>query len=352
MRYAMLVMILLFAQSAQAQINVSPNITFTIGKQVNVPPRHYQAIPIANAQPGDQFDISLNIRNAVYRDISAFVTDETDLNLFHQGLPFKRIGPGKRNAPIHFSAKAWSYGTYYLVLNNQYANFITKKAQFQAQIHTRMPTKVQAGLRQALTKEYNQLKSEFVFPDFDINVRPCGQSNAFSNPNITICSELLLQMARKKAGGALEAIFLHELGHTLLNLWGMPGYDNEDVADEFSAVLTLQRPGGEKALDQELEWFSSQSSVAEANNMLARGDRHALSIQRIRNIQRIIHNPKPVIHRWNRFLYPHMTKRALESIVKKPGPYGQPQLAQHVLKMRAHASNNGQSPHSEPSSTS
>lgn len=347
MRNALFLIVLLFAQPALAQVHVYPNITFTINKQVNVPPRHYKAIPIANAQPGDQFDISLNIRNAVYRDISAFVTDETNLNLYHQGLPFKHVGPGRRNAPIHISAKAWSYGTYYLVLDNQYANFITKKAEFQAEIHTRMPAKVQAGLRKALTKEYEKLQSKFIFPSFDINVRPCGQSNAFSNPNITICSELLLQMAREKAGGALEAIFLHELGHTLLNLWGMPGYDNEDIADEFSAVLTLQQPGGEKALDQELEWFSSQSSVAEANNMLAHGDRHALSIQRIRNIQRIIQNPKPVIHRWNRFLYPHMTRTALESIIKKPGPYGQSALAQHVLDARTHTSNTSPPSHAD-----
>jgi hypothetical protein len=49
-------------------------------------------------------------------------------------------------------------------------------------------------MRVALEEQYSTLKHMFVFPDFRTSVVHCGVMNAFSNPNITMCVELLEQL--------------------------------------------------------------------------------------------------------------------------------------------------------------
>jgi hypothetical protein len=87
----------------------------------------------------------------------------------------------------------------------------------------------------------------------------------------------------------------------------LPGYDNEDVADEFAAMFLAQ--SAPKAIDQCINWLESKDSVAEAVLQLMRGDRHAISIQRARNMKKAAERSSELKKRWNRLLSPYTRKQ-------------------------------------------
>ncbi|MEQ8507313.1 MAG: hypothetical protein RIB80_18480 [Rhodospirillales bacterium] len=137
-----------------------------------------------------------------------------------------------------------------------------------------------------------------------------------------------LSAAGKK--GALSAIMYHELGHTLLNLWGLPGFDNEETVDEF-AVVMLYLDGRQEYALEFMEYFEKNNPWIEARMIIERGGRHPISSQRIRNVRRILSNPGPVIERWNRLLYPHMTVAGLENVLKTAPRYADRALAEKLI---------------------
>lgn len=144
------------------------------------------------------------------------------------------------------------------------------------------------------------LSSAYRIPKFTVYVRPCGVSNAFSSPDVVICTELIADLIEKDLTGALFPILLHELGHSILNLWGLPGYDNEDIADEFAAVmLALVSP---KYIDAYIKYFEQKDSVSEAALQLVGGSRHTISIQRARNMKAAMKNMSELQKRWNNLL--------------------------------------------------
>ncbi len=101
--------------------------------------------------------------------------------------------------------------------------------------------------------------------------------------------------------GALRSIVLHEVAHTLLNMWGLPGYENEELADEFAAVRQQRDPDG---LADFVQWLGQQDSTSEALEQLINGDRHPISIQRTRNIKAAAENQQ-LLERWERLLSAH-----------------------------------------------
>lgn len=324
------------AMAAHAEVTINPYIITTYKGNVTVPARHVVTIPaIANAQPGDEIAVALIINNAVYKDISAYVMDQTNLNLFEQGAQGQIQGVTKQtqvgNKPIEFIAKANSYGPYLLVLDNRYATIIAKHVTWEIETKTRLPNNVVQSLKTSLETSYSMLRKEFVFTDFNIHVQPCGIPNAFSSPDITICYELMDQLIEQHEFQALSFVILHELGHSLMNVWGLPAYNNEDMADQFAAALLLRSENGVESLDKAMEWFSSQNSLAQAQYMLVHGDPHALSVQRVRNIQGYIANPGPMEQRWNHIFYPHMTIAALKNVIAHPGKYDNVALARQSL---------------------
>ena len=139
-------------------------------------------------------------------------------------------------------------------------------------------------------------------PKFSVQVSPCGTITAFSSPNITICTELIADLVEKKLTAALYPILLHEIAHSALQLWGLPGYDNEDVADEFAAVmLALVSP---EYINASIRYLEEKDSIGEAVIQLVEGSRHSLSIQRARNMKNAMKNMNDLQKRWNNLLKP------------------------------------------------
>jgi len=92
--------------------------------------------------------------------------------------------------------------------------------------------------------------------------------------------------------------------------------------------------GGHDAIKEWLSFFENRNPYLEAENMIRQGDRHSLSLQRIRNIRSNVSNAADLEKRWNKLLYPHMTDQALRLIVIKPTPYDDVALARTELEKR------------------
>ena len=169
------------------------------------------------------------------------------------------------------------------------------------------PDVLRAKVAALVAVPFAALDDIYELPQFTVTVKPCGEINAFSSPNITLCTELFADLTDKGLSDALHPILLHEAAHTLLKLWDLPGFDNEDMADEFAAsMLARVAPHTLKAY---MRWFEQRDSVMEAVMQLQSDERHTISIQRARNMQRIIDNPDVVARRWNKLLRPFERKQ-------------------------------------------
>jgi hypothetical protein len=172
-----------------------------------------------------------------------------------------------------------------------------------------------AEYRRLLDIPLKALDVDYVLPDINVSVKPCGASNASSaRTAVVICSELLAELRSRHLEGALRSIVLHEVAHTLLNMWGLPGYENEELADEFAAVRQRRDPEGLAAF---VQWLSQQDSTSEALEQLINGDTHPISIQRTRNIKAASENPQ-LLERWERLLSPHARRTSTASTVTRP----------------------------------
>ena len=169
------------------------------------------------------------------------------------------------------------------------------------------PKEARSQIRQFVAIPFEALDKVYKLPQLNVNIAPCGTTNAFSTPNIIICTELMADLSEKGVPKALHPILLHELAHSTLYLWELPGYDNEDIADEFAAMLLAK--WSPEVLADYISWLNQQDSVSEAVAQLALGDRHSLSIQRARNMQKILDNPEPVMRRWDKLLAEHVRSK-------------------------------------------
>jgi len=322
---------------ANAEVLVAPVYTKKLPeKAIVVKARTYAIFSLGDFDTGNLFRVDVNVLNDVYKDLSAYIVDAANMSLVRQGVSFNGQGQTKRVAPFRFDAKATVPGPHFLVLDNRFANIIDKKVVFRVELAGRLSDEKVQAMKADLGLAYSGLKKTFQFKDFNIKVQPCGMPNAFSETatgDVTLCTEILDEMSAQKP--AMGAIVLHELGHTLLNLWGLPNYGNEDDADQFATVILLKSgEKGKQALFEWINWYAKRDSRAEATNMLTRGDTHSLSVQRIRNIQATMTNAEDLIKRWNNILYPHMTVEALRSIVAAPGLHDDTALAKRELGKR------------------
>jgi len=180
--------------------------------------------------------------------------------------------------------------------------------------------------RQTLEQLYGLLGKAFVFPDFQITVKHCGVVNAFSNPNITLCAELIDELARQNLPGAIAFVLFHELGHTLMRQWGMPFYDNEDDADQFATVFMMMGKQQQLALQAAQWWASQGASNRDAIQKLYIDDRHSLNPQRARNVIRWLNSGQELIPRWQKQLLPNMQTSMLRELLRNPQGFDREQV--------------------------
>ncbi|MEW6377844.1 MAG: DUF4344 domain-containing metallopeptidase [Thermodesulfobacteriota bacterium] len=227
-------------------------------------------------------------------------------------------------------------GPYYLVLDNTNSVVSSKNVQVYVISVLSQPLAHHIALKELLEQFYGKLNDIFDFPGFNMNVRHCGEENAYSSPDITICIELIEGLYKRGNTAALSWTIFHELGHSLLRLWDYPSWDNEDYADEFATVFILMANDNEARLALRHavnEWISKRSDL-EAKEILRRSDRHTISIQRARNILQWEQSGDDLKRRRLKIFVPHIKTHHLQQLKNKPEPWIDLYLIENELKKR------------------
>jgi hypothetical protein len=322
--------------SLAAGVQVDKSFEGLTQLSATVPPLQIKLVPIGPWSVGDQLAIRVFASNKVYNDITACIGSEDEAREYRAGAPCK--GSVRSKTPIVIRSTITASGDKYLILDNSYAGFIGKNIAISLNYRKILTDDEVVKMQAPLEKVQSHLRSTFKNADFNLHVKPCGQSNAFSDrktADITFCSELMHEFSTQGNGGALIATLLHEYGHSLLNRWGEPGSSEEDMADQFATVMLLKGgDDGRRLLQQWIQSWAQRDSKAEAMNQLQRGDTHSLSIQRARNIQNAMNYPEELTRRWNKMLYRHMTTDALEGVIRNPSRSDDVDLAKEARMLQ------------------
>lgn len=153
-----------------------------------------------------------------------------------------------------------------------------------------------------LEKAAVKLNSALSLPnDIYLRTKDCDQINAFYDPSdssVTVCYELMEHffklfksagdndnLASQKMSEAVQFVFLHEIGHALIDTYKLPITANEeDAADRCSSFINLEELGeeGVNAVLSAAEAFrlESKGSVPSQRNL---ADEHLLQEQRFYN---------------------------------------------------------------------
>ena len=132
--------------------------------------------------------------------------------------------------------------------------------------------------------------------DIRVDFEICGESNAYYYPatdRITMCYELvdeytdlfreMLDSGEETAFGvanALHWVFLHEMGHAVIDVYDLPiTGQEENVADQFATVMMLREEYGYLSV-----WAMAAVYASGAEYLSPFWDTHALDAQRFYNM--------------------------------------------------------------------
>lgn len=157
-----------------------------------------------------------------------------------------------------------------------------------------------------------QLNRSLILPnDIYLRTKDCGEANAFYNPgeqSITMCYELMEHFYNlyRSAGDTDEAayesmfdavrfVFLHEMGHALIDTYKLPITANEeDAADRCSSFICIEElgDGGVKSILAAADAFRLESKTRTPTGRdLA--DEHLLQEQRFFNSLCMVYGSNP-----------------------------------------------------------
>jgi hypothetical protein len=140
--------------------------------------------------------------------------------------------------------------------------------------------------------------------DIPITFRKCGEVNAFYATDaitITMCDELVdfygnlfakyeAEDAKEAIVGSLVAVFLHELGHALIDQLQLPAVGRqEDAVDQLSTIVLIASgdQGSQMALDGAFSWITEGET--QGSDTTPFWDSHSLNEQRFYNIMCLIY---------------------------------------------------------------
>lgn len=196
----------------------------------------------------------------------------------------------------------------------------------------------QAIVAKDLSAIGSELGKVFIFNPFPITAKGCGKPGAYSGPDgVMICLEFIKAISdtmgnKEKTATVLLFTAYHEAGHLLLSQWGFPFYDNEEIADEFAAMLFVML-GHRDRLSALTEYFLSNPASNELLAKAFKGDRHPLSLERARNIVRLVKDTGR-LKRWQVIFVPHMQTAVLERMQKNPPDWADRMLVKKELAQR------------------
>lgn len=163
-----------------------------------------------------------------------------------------------------------------------------------------------------LERAADGLNQALILPhDIYLKSKDCGEVNAFYKPDensVTVCYELMEQFFHDfKSNGyddkkaydmmfdATRFVFLHEIGHALIDVYNLPITANEeDAADRCSSYINLEELGqdGVNAVLAAAEAFQIESR-ASGNRSRNMADEHLLQEQRFYNSLCMLYGSNP-----------------------------------------------------------
>lgn len=165
--------------------------------------------------------------------------------------------------------------------------------------------------QKVLENAAQQLNENLKLPnDVYLRTKDCGEVNALYDPNdtsITVCYELMEHFfklfkstgksdreAYDKMFDAIQFVFLHELGHAMIDLYKLPVMGNEeDAADRASAYICLEEiKDGVRFVLTAAEAFGIESKMRKPDGR-DMADEHLLGEQRYFNSLCMIYGSNP-----------------------------------------------------------
>ncbi|MEO6588515.1 MAG: DUF4344 domain-containing metallopeptidase [Pyrinomonadaceae bacterium] len=163
-----------------------------------------------------------------------------------------------------------------------------------------------------LEKAADRLNRSLILPnDIYLRTKDCGQSNAFYNPDdesITVCYELMEhfyqifrsvgdtdQKAYDSMFDAITFVFLHEMGHALIDQYKLPVTGNEeDAADRLSSFVCIEElgDGGVRAILAAADAMRIESKMSKTSER-DMADEHLLQEQRFFNSLCMVYGSNP-----------------------------------------------------------
>lgn len=179
---SLLCLIALFCGLASAEVYVASTMaTDPVQQSTIVLAGKYEVIQLPGmGSANDFYKITMNTKNAVYRDVTAFIVDEENLISFKQGYRYSGLGYSKAPTPFVIEGSLSSTGKKYLLIDNTYAALIKKKIDFTVESKFELDQAQQEKIKNFFSAYYAGLKKNLIFPDFDIHIEQCGKANAFS----------------------------------------------------------------------------------------------------------------------------------------------------------------------------
>lgn len=166
--------------------------------------------------------------------------------------------------------------------------------------------------KKTLKKAADQLNRSLILPnDIYLRTKDCGEENAFYNPqdqSVTMCYELMEHFFNtfKRAGDtdddaydsmfdATTFVFLHEIGHALIDNYKLPvTAGEEDAADRCSSFICLEELGDEgvRAILAASDVFrlDAKNGAPSSSDM---ADEHLLAEQRSYNSLCMVYGSNP-----------------------------------------------------------
>ena len=287
-------------------------------------------------EQGWDYKIALNV-DSLNPVIEARICDDNNLKRLLGGQDYKCFNAKGGNRFI-LEGNDYSPTQHYLVFDNRNGLLLPKKVTAFPYVQFQINENEKQVLKNLSKELMETTQAYFEVSEFDIAIIPCEQENAFSTPDIIMCSELFMSSFSKDNLKVFAAIFMHELGHSLLNLWDNPNYANEKTADEFALALMLMTQNHAASADiisVWAHWFAKNENLqSEIYAAYKNEDQHQLTVQRLNNINSILTNREEFLQRWANVLYPHMTDKALDEIIDNPYEGANIELAEKILDSR------------------
>lgn len=325
---------------AEAKVIVEPSATLFKGT-INVPAGGYQGIPLQLGS-GDRISVRFLVQGGLNNQATILFLDQADFLLYTLNRPFRAFpgtsGPVQGAAGFDYQVP-WS-GNFYIVFDNRRAFMASRSVSLLVYGKTNQGQQDAEKFRQSLETADAGFHSILDVPNFDITVKNCGYANAFSDPNVVLCRELIDLSLSQQMPGNVIWILMHEMGHSTLNLWGYPLHDNEEVADEFATVLLLMTKDGSSIALQAARFFANiPFNPQTVMDQLSKDDRHTLSQQRARNIISWVTKADTLLVRWQQILVPRMTEKGLQELDARPEAWVDHQLIKKEMEQRAYKAN-------------